>query len=387
MGRKAEVRRPNVEVRRAVIQHPVSTMSSILGCSLDDLDTPALVLDLTVLDRNLEKMASFFRGRACQLRPHFKNHKCTRLARRQLDAGAAVGMTCAKLGEAEVLVDAGFDDILIANQVVGSRKMARLVAIADRAAVCVAVDHPSHLESISQAGQAAGVTIGVLVEVDIGMHRCGVPPGEPALDLARLAADLPGIRFDGLQAFEGHLPYVEDRAERRKQTATSMQLALDTRRLIEDSGLPVAVVSGGSSSTYDITGALDGVDELQAGTYATMDCAYRRRVPEFEIAMTIAARVISRPQPDVAVLDVGIKGGAHEFGVPEVKDYPQATVPFFMSEEHCLVHNVPDWPIGQVVELISSHACTTCNLYREFHVVDQGKVVDVWPIEAAGKLA
>ena len=361
-------------------------MSGVIGSRLEDLDTPVLLLDAAAFDRNLTRMASFFRDRACRLRPHFKNHKCTRIARRQLEAGAVVGMTCAKVGEAEVLADAGFDDVLIANQVVGDRKLERLAALAGRIRVRVAVDHADSTLALSQAAQRAGVVVGVLVEVDIGMGRCGVPPGEPALKLARQAAQLPGLRFDGLQAFEGHLVYLEDGDERRRRTTEAVQLALQTRRLIEDAGLAVDIVSGGSTSTYATTGTMEGVDELQAGSYVTMDCVYHRLVPEFEVALSVLTRVISRPKPDVGVLDVGVKGGGHEFGLPQIKGYPEAEIPFFLAEEHCVVRSVPDWRLGQTVELIPSHACTTCNLHRAFHVHRAGRVVDVWPIEAAGRL-
>jgi D-serine deaminase-like pyridoxal phosphate-dependent protein len=361
-------------------------MPGVIGAPIEDLDTPALLLDAQALEGNIRRMAEFFRGRSCQLRPHFKNHKCTRIARRQLDAGSAVGITCAKLGEAEVLADAGAEDILIANQVVGRRKLNRLVNVACRTHLRVAVDHMDQATAISEAADAAGVTVGVLVEVDIGMGRCGLPPGEPALQLARAITKLPGIRFDGIQAYEGHLVSVPDADERFRRTRDAMQQALDTRRRIEKAGIPAPIVSGGSSSTYKVTGTLDGMNEIQAGTYVTMDCSYRQLAPEFEQALSVLARVISRPRADTAVLDVGVKGVGHEFGPPQIKDRPEASVPRFQSEEHCVVQNVADWRIGQAVELIPSHACTTCNLHRQFMVHDAGRVVDVWPIEGSGRL-
>ncbi len=362
-------------------------MKNILGIRIEDLDTPVLLLDAAALERNLQKMAAYFAERPCQLRPHFKNHKCTRLARRQMEVGSAVGITCAKVGEAEVLANAGFDDILIANQVVGARKLERLVRIAEQTRVRVAVDHEQQALALADAARRANVEIGVLVEIDTGMGRCGLPPGAAVLSLARRIAELPNIRFDGLQAYEGHVVYVEDRAERRRLTIEAVGLAVETRQALEHAGLPVGILSGGSSATYDVTGSTDGVDEIQSGTYATMDWVYQRLAPEFELAMTVLARVISRPKPDVAVLDVGVKGCGHEFGEPQVKNDPDATIPFFKAEEHCVVQNVPDWQLGKVVELIPSHACTTCNLHREFHVIEDGRVVDLWPIDASGMLA
>ena len=192
--------------------------------------------------------------------------------------------------------------------------------------------------------------------------------------------------FEGIQAFEGHLVYVDDRRLRSERACEAMGLAVETRRLIEGSGIPVPVISGGSTSTYDSTGVLDGVDELQAGTYATMDWRYHQVTSDFEIALSVLARVIST-RPGEAVLDVGVKGAGGEFGLPRIKGHPEVVVPFFLAEEHLVLRNAPEWSIGESVQLLPSHACTTCNLYREVHVHDHGRVVDVWPIEASGTRA
>jgi D-serine deaminase-like pyridoxal phosphate-dependent protein len=361
----------------------------VIGSPIEDLDTPALLLDGPASDRNLRTMADFFRDRRCPLRPHFKNHKCTTLARRQQAAGYTVGFTCAKLGEAETLAQTGIDNILVANQVVGPRKVARLIDLARKVDVTVAVDHEDQARAISEAAFAAGVTVGVLVEVDIGMRRCGVPPGEAALDLARRVAVLPnrpGIEFRGMQAYEGHVVYTTDFDQRARRVRESMAEAIRTRRLIEDDGIPVGVISGGATSTYRITGLIDGVDEIQAGTYPTMDWRYAELAPEFEIALSILTRVISK-RPGEAVLDVGSKGVGSEFGPPRIKGHPEVEIPFPLSEEHCTIRRAPEWRLGQTVHLIPSHACTTSNLYREIYVHEEGRVRDVWPIEASGKLA
>jgi D-serine deaminase-like pyridoxal phosphate-dependent protein len=358
---------------------------SRIGLRVEEIDTPTLLLDRAASDRNLEKMAAYFRNRPAKLRPHFKNHKCVTLAKRQLAAGA-IGMTCAKLGEAEILVEHGVTNVLIANQIVGEAKTTRLATLARRAEIGVAVDHIEQAIAISRAATAAGSTVKLLIEVDIGMGRCGVPNGQPAVDLARQLLDLPGVRFAGLQAYEGHLVNVLDRADRASRARADMQQAVATRRLIEGAGIPVGCISGCSSATYDSTGILGGVDEIQAGTYATMDRQYHRLTPEFEIALSLLVRVISRPVPGKAVLDVGVKGVGSEFGVPALRDFPDVEIPSFLSEEHCVVQRAPDWRLGQVLHLIPSHACTTCNLHREIVVHENGRVVDVWPIEASGKL-
>lgn len=359
---------------------------SAIGSRIEDLDTPSLLLDLPACDRNLRRMAQTFAHRKAKLRPHFKNHKCVTLARRQLAAGSAVGLTCAKLGEAEVLADAGFPDVLIANQVVGARKVARLIEVAKKTNLKVAVDHLDQVAAISDAASAAGVKVGILVEVDIGMGRCGVQPGQPALELAQQIAMMPGIHFLGIQAYEGHVVYINDEHQRGRLATAAMQKAIDTREFIEEHGIHVSVVSGSSTGTYRQSGFLDGIDEIQAGTYATMDWRYQEVVPEFEVALSVLARVISKREGE-AVIDIGVKGAGGEFGLPKVKGAPDIDIPFFLAEEHCVIRKAPNWRVGEPIHLIPSHACTTCNLHRQMFVHEDGIVVDVWPIEASGKLA
>ena len=212
----------------------------LIDSRVEDLDTPALVLDWPACQRNLRRMAAFFDGRTCRLRPHFKNHKCPELARRQLEAGNCAGFTCAKLGEAEVLAARGFNNLLVANQVVGPRKIARLVQLARQIHIQVAVDDAEQARAISQAASAAGVTVGVLIEIDIGMGRCGLAPGQPVLDLAAALRQMPGIRFEGLQAYEGQAVYTNDFERRAELVRAAMAQAVDTRRLLEDHGLAVA---------------------------------------------------------------------------------------------------------------------------------------------------
>lgn len=355
--------------------------------SLAGVDTPSLLLDLDALHANLMTMASFFQGKHCQLRPHFKSHKCTRIAHLQLKAGA-VGITCAKLGEAEALADAGIRNILIANEIVGHIKISRLMALCERAEPMVAVDSAENARMLSDYCVAAGVNLGVLVEVDVGQGRCGVLPGEPALALARLILSLPGLTFKGLQGYEGHCVDLRDSNERIKQATASLKLAVDTRRLLERSGVKVDILSGAATGTYDLAGVYDGVDEVQAGSYACMDWWYTDIRPEFQQAMSILATVISRAKPGIAVIDVGRKGMGAEWGPPRLKNLPGSRVLGYSSEEH-LMFQVPEGvtlKVGDRVEIIPSHGCTTSNLYHEFVVHSGGRVMDVWPIEGAGKM-
>jgi D-serine deaminase-like pyridoxal phosphate-dependent protein len=351
------------------------------------LDTPALVLDWPAAERNLRTAVAFVEHRPVRLRPHFKNHKCVTMARRQLAAGGCAGITCAKLAEAEILITAGIVDVLIANQVVGPNKIKRLVSLADRGAVRVAVDSLDNASAISAAASAAGRRIGLLIEVDIGMGRCGVAPGEPAVALARRIADLPGVSFDGLQAYEGHAMGIMDRLERSKVVHLAMQQTLETRERLEAAGFPVPIVSGGGTATYRITGLIPGFNELQLGSYATMDWTYWERVHgEFEMALGVLATVISTA-PNRFVLDVGLKGIGADMGPPRLRAYPEFRVARLGAEEHCTV-DAPghQLKVGDKVELIPSHCCTTCNLHRQMIVHDSERIIDIWPIEASGAL-
>jgi D-serine deaminase-like pyridoxal phosphate-dependent protein len=352
-----------------------------------DIDTPALLLDADALGANLQRMAAFFAQRPCRLRPHFKSHKCTAVARRQMEAGA-VGITCAKLGEAEVVADAGIRNILVANQIVGPLKIHRLIELCRRADPIVAVDSADNLRMLSEHALAGGVSIGILVEVDVGMGRCGVAPGSSALELARLAASSAGLRFEGLQGYEGHCVDLRDETERGQKTRESLKLLVETRRLIERSGLRVNLVSGGGTGTYTLTGDCAGVDEVQAGSYAAMDWWYGDIRPEFRLAMSVLATVISRPHPSLVVIDVGRKGVGAEWGAPRVKNLAGSQVVSYGSEEHMKIAVPPDslLQIGDRIEIVPSHGCTTSNLYSEFVVHREGRVTATWPIEGRGKL-
>ncbi len=363
------------------------TQSYPAGCPLGEVDTPSLLLDRDAFEANIETMASYFRGKHTKLRPHFKSHKCTRIARAQMAAGAT-GITCAKLGEAEVLADAGIRKILIANEIVGPVKIARLIKLAQRADPIVAVDCAENIRMLSEAAVKADVTIGIFVEVDVGLRRCGVQPGEPALKLAQLVASMPGLKFRGLQGYEGHVVDLRDEAERIAKVSAAMQHVVTTRRLIEASGLPVELASGGGTGSYTITGNIDGMDEVQAGSYAAMDWWYNDIRPEFRQAMSILTTVISRPKPDIAVIDVGRKGVGAEMGPPRVKNLPGAEIANFGSEEHAMIRLPADAnvKVGDHLEIIPSHGCTTSNLYREFIVHKNGVVTDVWPIEGSGRM-
>ena len=358
-------------------------MNSYLGKPLEALPTPALVVDLEALDHNLQLLANYFAQRPAKLRPHFKSHKCVTLAKRQLEAGSAVGITCAKLAEAEVLVAGGVKDVLIANQVVGPEKAQRLALLNRTATVRAAVDDPANVAELGAAAVTTGVTIGVLIEVDVGMRRSGLPGGDPVLKLASTIRQTAGLRFDGLQAYEGHLVTHPNFEERRAKVTEAMQPVRATADLLARAGLPCRMVSGGGTGTYEITGNLPQFNEIQAGSYALMDCSYRNVSPVFRNALSILATIISA-KPDYAVADVGLKGMGNEFGLPVVADLPAAKARY-IAEEHLPLDGLTV-STGQKVQLIPSHGCTTCNLHRRMWLVRQGIIADVWPIEASGCL-
>jgi D-serine deaminase-like pyridoxal phosphate-dependent protein len=355
----------------------------LIGLPVSAISTPASVVDLDRLEQNLRCMSDYFAARPCKLRPHFKSHKCVELARRQLAAGSCSGITCAKLSEAEQLAAGGITDILIANQVVGPDKAHRLAALNRKATVRCAVDSLDNARELAVAARETCARIPVLVEVDVGMKRCGVSPGAPALKLAQEIVRLPELRFDGLQGYEGHVVALPDRNERTQRTREALTPLIETRRLIERAGVPVAIVSSGGTGTYDITGNIKGIDEVQCGSYALMDGSYARVRPEFVVARWILATVISS-HAGWSVVDVGVKGLGCEFGPPIVAGCPGAKARY-TAEEHTPFDGLAA-KVGDKVRLIPSHGCTTQNLYRTMWVTRGDKIVDVWPIEGAGCL-
>jgi D-serine deaminase-like pyridoxal phosphate-dependent protein len=359
---------------------------TVVGRPAEAVDTPALVVDLAAMERNVARMAAFFADRPAKLRPHFKSHKCLSIARLQMAAGGAVGLTAAKLGEAEVLVEqGGFDDVLIANQVVGRVKIERLMRLAGRARMMVAVDSASNVADLGSAAATAGVRLRVLVEVDVGMGRCGVRRIEDAVALARQVDWASHLDFAGVMGYEGHAVLVEDAAERAERARRAMAHLLAARDALVDAGLSVGIVSAGGTGTYDISGACPGVTEIQAGSYVLMDAKYAGLGLGFEPALACLATVISRPAPDLALTDAGRKSLSEDFGLAPCLDLPGAT-PVKSSEEHGHLRlGGADCKVGQKVFLRPTHVCTTVNLHDRLYAVRGGIVEAVWPIEGRGR--
>ena len=349
------------------------------------IPTPALVIDLDAMDFNLATMARFFADRLAKLRPHFKTHKCPILAQKQVELGA-IGLTCAKLGEAEVLVRAGIPSILIANQVIDPVKITRLAELALRSQIIVAVDNPDNVRMHSAAAQQAGSVINLVVEVNVGLNRCGVQPGEAVLSLARLISQSPSLHFAGLLGYEGQTMFVTDPEQRRKNVHQAMSELVRTADLLRQAGIAVDIVSAGGTGTYDLTGAYPGVTEVEAGSYLFMDAKYHKLGLPFRCALTLLATVISVPVPGRAVIDAGMKSLTTENGLPEVVSPPGARLKA-LNEEHGILEVDPQThlQIGDSVELLPSHVCTTVNLHDQYYALRNGQLEAVWPITARGK--
>jgi D-serine deaminase-like pyridoxal phosphate-dependent protein len=349
-----------------------------------DIPTPALILDVPTMERNIRRMADFFAEGPTKLRPHFKAHKTPEIARRQLAAGSCVGLTCATVGEAEVA--AGFcDDILIANEVIGLDKCARVAILAKSGVdIKVAVESELGLEQMSKAALDTETTVGVLVEVNIGF-RAGTPPGEPAVALGRRVTDTPGVELRGLMGYEGPAAGIEERDRREAMARQALDRLLSTVPLFNEASLPTDIVSAGSTGTYDITGRMDGVTEIQAGSYVLMDTAYGKEGLPFEQAFWVLGTILSRPSPTGVTADCGHKSCSQDHGMPDVRDMPGATVTF-LADEHAMVAVPSDSgvKVGDRVQLVPSHIDPTINLHDVFYALEGDTVIGRWPIEARG---
>ncbi len=348
--------------------------------SIHEIPTPALIVDVAALDRNIARMAAFFASGACRLRPHFKAHKTPAIARRQLAAGSCVGITCATVSEAEVAKDL-CDDLLIANEIVSPDKCTRVATLARERTVTVAVDSIAGIEAMAAASRLAGVTIGVLVDVNVGQGRCGVEPGDAAAELARRVAATTGLRMRGVMGYEGHLQPLRERAERDARARRAMHELVETARRIRTDGIPCEVVSAGGTGTYDISGRVDGVTEIQAGSYALMDTDYGSVGVPFEQAFFVLGTIVSRPSPERCIADCGHKSMTKDHGHPSVKGVDGATVTA-LNDEHAVVA-IPassTLAIGERIQLIPSHTDPTVNLHDVFYAVQGERVVEVWPI-------
>ncbi len=318
-----------------------------------------------------------------RLRPHTKVQKSAELALMQVRAGA-IGICTATVWEAMVMSGAGIEDVLIANQVGGKEKIRALAAAAKRGRLTVAVDDVRNADELSTAVQAAGSQLEVLIEVDIGMSRGGVRSPEEAVSLAKRLAQLPGLRFRGVQAYEGHCTLEPERSVRIQKTHVALDYLESAVHRLVGAGFPCEVVSAGGTGTYDITGNNPCVTEIQAGSYVFMDNFHGNLVPGFHNALTVLGTVVIH-HGNTIVLDSGRKSVGIDFILPTMVDYPMYKARYF-AEEHALfdVDERCQLKLGDTVELIPGYAPTTVNLYDVYHVVENGVVADIWPIIPRG---
>jgi D-serine deaminase-like pyridoxal phosphate-dependent protein len=358
-----------------------------VGINKNDLDTPVLWVDLDVLERNIALMASHCRTAGVQWRPHTKGIKTPAIAHKLLAAGA-LGVTCAKVGEAEVMAAAGITDILIANQVVGPHKITRLVNLRRHADVKVAVDNPTVAAAIGAAAVAKGVEIGVLIEVNTGMDRAGVSPGAPTVELARQVHQTPGLRLRGVMTWEGHTLASTDAEEKRRGIEQSIGQLLETVTACRDADLPMEIISCGGSGTYQVTANIAGITEIQAGGGIFGDMAYQGWGVSTEPALFVRSMVTSRPTPQRVILDAGFKTMPRGFANPKPLGLP-AVQSFVLSAEHgnIALEAPSDQPrVGDCVDIIVGYSDATVVLHDVLYGVRNGVVEAVWPVLGRGKL-
>lgn len=369
-----------------------------VGMALEEVDTPALLVDLDAFDRNLTRMAEAISGSAARLRPHSKTHKCPVVALRQMAHGA-VGVCCQKVGEAEAMVYGGVGDVLVSNQIVGTPKLARLAALARQAKITVCADDAGNVADLDAAAAAAGVVLDVLVEIDVGAGRCGVAPGAPALALAQTIDRAGNLRFGGLQAYHGRSQHI--RAYRDRQAAAEAAIAqtAETVALMEGSGLDCDIVGGAGTGTYQFEAASGVYNELQAGSYVFMDVDYGKNedadgaaFADFENSLFIYATVMSRVVEERAMLDAGLKALSVDSGMPRMWDMPG--VEFVgASDEHGKLQidsahagGNQNLKVGDKVQIVPGHVDPTVNLYDWYVGIRNGRVESLWPITARGLL-
>ena len=357
---------------------------NLIGLPMSVIPTPALVVDIATLESNIDKMMSYLAGTNVKIRPHAKSHKTPMIGHLQIKTGS-IGLCCATVGEAEEMVYAGIDNILIANEVIGEDKIRRAINLANQSNVMVVVDNKENVQDLSNAAMKKGIVLGVLVDIDVGQHRCGVRDIESAIYLTKLIIELPGLKFCGLMGYEGHTMFIVDRQEREKAAKAANKVLVDTVKAIETAGIPVEIVSCAGTGTYDIASQCPGITEIEAGSYIFMDGTYSKLGLPFEQSLTILSTVLSHPDDKSIVFDVGIKGISVERAFPQIMGMDNVIIDN-LSEEHAQgrIISATNLKPGDKVNMIPTHCCSTVNLYNEMYIVRNGIVEAIWPITARG---
>lgn len=362
------------------------------GMAVAEVVTPALIVDLEAFERNIERMRAFVAARGLRLRAHAKTHKSADIALIQMQRGGACGICCQKVSEAEALVRAGVPDVLVSNEIHGARRAARLARLAGHARVAVCVDDAGQVACLSAAAAAEGSGIGVLVEIDCGGGRCGAPDIDSAVALGRQVMAAPGLRLDGIQAYQGRLQHVADAAERRAGARAAAERMRAVRDAFRAAGLPCETVSGGGTGSFELDAEMGVLTELQCGSYIFGDADYGRIGKEagsvlesLEPALFVLAEVMSHQPAGRAICDAGLKAHAVDSGLPVLRDSGARLLG--ASDEHGAIDD-PDNRLraGDRIWLIPGHCDPTCNLHDWYVAVRDGRVEALWPVTARGKL-
>ena len=364
--------------------------------SRQSLNTPALVLDLEMLDRNIAEMASFAKAHKVNLRPHSKTHKSADIAKRQMASGA-LGVCCAKLGEAEALAEGGVESVHITSPVVTPQAIARLIELNGKTKdVMVVVDHPANVDALAAAAEkAGGKPLTVIVDIDPGMHRTGVATPDGVVELVKKVVGLKSLKYAGVQFYCGRHQHIIDFKERKAEIEERTDYLKGVLAKLEAAKLKPGIVTGSGTGTHFIDAKLGVFTELQVGSYVFMDHDYNvcdlrgLDKPTFEQALQIDARVVSANTPGLVTVDAGLKAMATEMGPPKIlKGAVEGSTTRFMGDEHLAVvapEGQQPPAHGEQVILTPPHCDPTVNLYESFHVVKGDTLVDIWPVTARGR--
>jgi 3-hydroxy-D-aspartate aldolase len=361
-----------------------------IGDRVHQVDTPALILELDAFESNVELMAAAAARMGVALRPHAKSNKCADIIRHQLAAGA-VGVCVQKVSEAAALADAGIDDITICNELVGDRKIAALVELSRRIRVSACVDDLANIASIERQAAAASTIVSLMVEVDVGAGRCGVPPGPLVVRLARAISASPHLRFAGLQAYHGGAQHLRSVGERREAAQSAITKATAARDALSAAGIDCPVISGAGTGTFRHEGASGIYTEIQPGSYVFMDADYNRNqwepsTPPFRQSLFVLSTVMSCTDTGRPVVDAGLKALAVDCGMPLLADRPDVTFER-ASDEHGILRVPPGAPalaLGDRLRLVPGHCDPTVNLYDWLVTVRDDRVEGIWPVTARG---
>jgi len=354
------------------------------GTPMEDLDTPCLIIDMDDLDNNMDVIAKTYAGTSAKLRGHAKNHKTPAIAHRQIRRGGTVGGVCAaKVSEAEVMVHGGISSVFITSEIIEPMKIDRLCSLAGQAEMLVACDQAANARDISKAATARGVEVGVVIELETGLARCGVREIDQGVALAKEITSLPGLRFRGVMSHQT-IPDMPDREDRAVEAARTIKGVIDLKDAIEGEGIPIDIVSTGETWSYDVAAEIPGVTEIQGGSYLMMETHYSY-MTEFHYAGKILTTIISTPKPGVAIGDAGVRAVSSLSGMPTVFDWPGVTVEK-MDSDHSVfkVERGASLVVGDQVLLIPAQQDAMVSRWDRFIGLRGGKVEVVWDIQARG---